>query len=54
MLADLAMLSQDVFTVPPTALPGTTSVLTMVGGQVLHDMLATARRPPAGRQRRQR
>lgn len=46
MLADLAVLSQDVFTVPPDALPATTSVLTMVGGRVLHDALATS--APAG------
>ncbi|MDF1503816.1 amidohydrolase [Roseisolibacter sp. H3M3-2] len=37
MLADLAVLSQDVFTVPPQALPGTTSVLTLVGGRVAWD-----------------
>jgi predicted amidohydrolase YtcJ len=34
MLADLAMLSQDTFTVPTKALPATTSVLTLVGGRV--------------------
>jgi len=32
--ADLAILSQDPFTAPPQALPGTTSVLTMVHGKV--------------------
>jgi predicted amidohydrolase YtcJ len=37
MLADLAMLSQDIFTVPPDALPGTTSLLTIVGGKVIHE-----------------
>jgi predicted amidohydrolase YtcJ len=37
MLADLAMLSQDIFTVPPDALPGTTSLLTLVGGTVIHE-----------------
>jgi predicted amidohydrolase YtcJ len=37
MLADLAVLSQDVFTVPAAALPATRSVLTMVGGQVAYD-----------------
>lgn len=36
MLADLAVLSQDVFTVPADALPGTTSVLTVIGGQIVH------------------
>jgi predicted amidohydrolase YtcJ len=44
MLADLAVLSQDIFTVPPPALPGTTSVLTLVGGRVVHDALAPSRR----------
>lgn len=39
MLADLAVLSQDIFTVPPPALPGTVSVLTLVGGAVIHDTL---------------
>ena len=33
-LADLAVLSQDIFSVPPEALPGTTSRLTLVGGKV--------------------
>jgi predicted amidohydrolase YtcJ len=37
MLADLAMLSQDIFTVPPDALPTTISVLTLVGGRVVHE-----------------
>ena len=32
-LADLAVLSQDIFTVPAEALPATESVLTMVGGK---------------------
>ncbi|MCB2406850.1 amidohydrolase [Hymenobacter lucidus] len=36
-LADLTVLSQDIFTVPPPALPRTTSVLTIVGGKVVHD-----------------
>ena len=39
MLADLAVLSQDVFTVPPQALPGTTSLLTLVGGRVTRNVL---------------
>jgi predicted amidohydrolase YtcJ len=39
MLADLAVLSQDVFAVPARALPGTTSVLTIVGGRVVFDQL---------------
>ena len=36
-LADLAVLSQDIFEVPPAALPGTTSVLTIVGGRIVHE-----------------
>jgi predicted amidohydrolase YtcJ len=36
MLADLAVLSQDIFSVPTDALPGTTSVLTIVDGRVVH------------------
>ena len=43
MLADLAVLSQDVFTVPPSALPGTTSVLTVVGGKIVYDQLSSVR-----------
>lgn len=35
MLADLAVLSQDIFTVPPPELPKTTSVMTIVGGKVV-------------------
>lgn len=37
MLADLAILSQNIFTVPAEALPATTSLLTMVGGRVAHE-----------------
>ena len=37
MLADLAVLSQDIFTIPPPLLPSTTSVLTLVGGAIVHD-----------------
>lgn len=36
-LADLAVLSQDIFTVPAQDLPATTSVLTIVGGRVVYD-----------------
>jgi len=36
-LADLAVLSQDIFTIPPPAVPGTTSLLTLVGGEVTWD-----------------
>jgi predicted amidohydrolase YtcJ len=35
-LADLAVLSQDIFNVPPPELPKTKSVLTMVGGKVVY------------------
>jgi predicted amidohydrolase YtcJ len=37
MLADVALLSRDIFKVPPTALPGTVSVLTIVNGRVVHE-----------------
>ena len=37
MLADLAILSQDIFKVPADALPATVSVLTVVGGKVVHE-----------------
>jgi predicted amidohydrolase YtcJ len=36
-LADLAVLSQDIFTVPLPDLPKTESVLTMVGGKTVYD-----------------
>jgi predicted amidohydrolase YtcJ len=36
-LADLAVLSQDIFAVPPPELPKTTSVLTIIGGKIVHD-----------------
>ena len=35
--ADLAVLSQDIFTVPAPAILSTVSVLTMVGGEIVHD-----------------
>lgn len=37
MLADLAMLSQDIFKAPLLELPKTTSVLTIVGGTIVHE-----------------
>ena len=37
LLADLAVLSQDIFTVSPDKLPGTHSVLTLVGGRAVFD-----------------
>jgi predicted amidohydrolase YtcJ len=36
-LADIAVLSQDIFTAPVDALPQTESILTLVGGQVMYD-----------------
>jgi predicted amidohydrolase YtcJ len=36
-LADLAVLSQDIFTVADAELPKTTSLLTLVGGKVVYD-----------------
>ena len=38
--ADLAVLSQDIFSVPPPNLPKTESVLTMVGGKIVFDAKA--------------
>jgi predicted amidohydrolase YtcJ len=35
-LADLAVLSQDIFTIPASALPATESVLTLVGGKIIY------------------
>lgn len=37
MVADLAVLSQNIFSVPPPALPATVSLLTLVGGRAVHD-----------------
>lgn len=42
-LADLAVLSQDIFTIPLERLPATVSVLTLVGGQVVFDRHVLAR-----------
>jgi predicted amidohydrolase YtcJ len=36
-LADLAVLSQDIFSVPVSELPKTESVLTLVGGRIVYD-----------------
>ncbi|HEY0657240.1 MAG TPA: amidohydrolase family protein, partial [Pyrinomonadaceae bacterium] len=36
-LADLAVLSQDIFTLPADALPVTQSILTIVGGKIVRD-----------------
>ncbi|MFD2718380.1 amidohydrolase [Hymenobacter monticola] len=43
-LADLAVLSQDIFTVPLPALPGTVSELTMVGGKVVYEAVPVAKK----------
>ena len=47
MLADLAVLSQDVFTVEEGRLPETASLLTVIGGRVVYDasMTSTERNP---------
>ncbi len=45
MQADLALLSQDVLTVPPPQLPATRSLLTIVDGKVAHEEPFEA--PPA-------
>lgn len=45
-LADLAILSDDVFTVPVDRLAAITSVLTMVGGAIVYDPLGLAAAPP--------
>lgn len=47
MLADVAVLSQDVFTVPPPQLPTTRSVLTIVGGRIVFDELPAPTRTSA-------
>jgi predicted amidohydrolase YtcJ len=36
-LADLVMLSKDIFSIPPREVLDTTAVLTMVGGRIVHD-----------------
>ena len=38
MFADLAVLSQDIFTIPTQQLPATISVLTMVGGKIVYEV----------------
>jgi predicted amidohydrolase YtcJ len=44
MLADLIVLSHDIFSMPPERLPETSSVLTIVGGRIVFDALASDRR----------
>ena len=43
--ADLAVLSQDIFSIPPPELPKTESVLTMVGGKIVYDAKALSTLP---------
>jgi predicted amidohydrolase YtcJ len=43
MLADLAVLSQDIFIVPLESLPSTVSVLTMVGGRIVYRTIPGAK-----------
>lgn len=38
-LADIAVLSHDIFSVPTDSMPGTKSVMTIVGGKIVHDGL---------------
>ncbi len=49
-LADLAVLSKDIFAIPREQIPGTTSVLTIIGGKVVweqpRDLAQTAMRHP--------
>ncbi|HEX5062099.1 MAG TPA: amidohydrolase family protein [Kofleriaceae bacterium] len=47
--ADLAVLSQDIFTVPADALPHTRSVMTIVGGTIVLDRLSPASAPTSER-----
>jgi hypothetical protein len=42
-LADLAVLSHDIFTIPSDELPKTESVLTMVGGRIVWDAAVIGR-----------
>lgn len=42
-LADLAVLTQDIFTVPPDRLPATESVLTVIGGQIVYGSMPPVR-----------
>jgi predicted amidohydrolase YtcJ len=44
-MADLAVLSQDIFTVDASDLPKTESVLTLVGGKIVYDVNAMPRLP---------
>ena len=41
MLADVAVLSPDIFVVPASSLPATQAYLSMVGGKIVYDSLRT-------------
>jgi predicted amidohydrolase YtcJ len=49
-LADIAVLSDDIFSIPPQDLPRTESVLTMVGGTIIRNRFALRTRAPEGAQ----
>jgi predicted amidohydrolase YtcJ len=44
MLADIAVLSQDIFTVPLPELPRTASVLTIIGGRIVYDVISPGKK----------
>ncbi len=41
MLADLAVLSQDIFTIPPQQLPSTRSIMTIIDGKIKYEKAVT-------------
>ncbi len=45
-LADLAVLSQDLFNIPPSQFPATRSVMTLVDGKIVYDAAVLKRFPP--------
>ncbi|ULQ57009.1 amidohydrolase [Flavihumibacter rivuli] len=45
-LADLAVLSQDIFTIPTQALPRTTAVMTIIDGKIVHDQITAKNNEP--------
>ena len=47
MAADLAVLSQDILSVPPQTLPATRSLLTLVDGEVAYEDASLASAKPA-------
>jgi predicted amidohydrolase YtcJ len=44
MLADITVLSQDIFTVPLPDLPRTASVLTIIGGRIVYDEISPGKK----------